>query len=60
VTNDEFLTPVPPQTSRKMKLGRLKQYFLCFIVEDPIDGSRFDLDVLTAIEKLEKQYENDD
>lgn len=39
------------------KLRVLKKYFLDNLVEDPIDGTKFDCDVLDALCKLEERYE---
>lgn len=38
------------------RLERLKMFFLRVLVEDPLDGTLFDCDVLNAIETLETKY----
>jgi hypothetical protein len=42
---------------RQEKIEKLKQFFLRKLVEDPQDGTDFDCDVLTSLEKLERKYE---
>lgn len=44
--------------TRYTRLEMLKQFFLAILVEDPIDGTVFDLDVLNAIESLKEKYKN--
>lgn len=41
---------------RQEKLIRLKRWWYENCVEDPIDGSEFDIAVLSAIEAIEKEY----
>lgn len=38
------------------KVRHLIEYYLKNLVQDPIDGTRFDCDVLDALESLEKKY----
>ena len=38
------------------KLTALKSYYLNHLVDDPIDGSRFDCDVLDALDALMGKY----
>jgi hypothetical protein len=55
-----FTEKLPLWAARKDKLEVLKQYYLRHMCEDPIDGNRFDLDVLDAIEALQKKYDGDE
>ncbi len=48
-----------PSTSRKVRLDRLKEYYLHNLVEDPQDGTALDCDILDMIEALQKKYKND-
>lgn len=41
---------------RQLALEKLKDYFLHDLVEDPIDGTGFDCDVLDAINALIDKY----
>lgn len=43
-------------TERQKKIEALKQYYLYELVEDPIDGTIFDCEVLNALEELENKY----
>lgn len=38
------------------RLEMLKQHFLQELVEDPIDGSEFDMDVLQTLESLQTRW----
>lgn len=51
--------PLDPREPRKVRLDRLKSYYLKYLVEDPIDGTSLDCDVLDLIEKLQEKYKND-
>jgi len=51
---------VSSESSRYDRLENLKQYFLENLVEDPIDGTPFDTDVLRSIETLQNQYNRTD
>lgn len=44
------------EASREDKLRILELYYLKFLVEDPIDGTGFDCDILDAIKELKKRY----
>jgi len=48
--------PIIPGTGRFDRLARLRSFFLRTLVEDGIDGTDFDLDVLDTLEKLGKKY----
>lgn len=43
--------------SRIYKLKKLMSFYLENLVEDPIDGTYFDLEVIDLIEYLIKRYE---
>ncbi len=51
---------MPTETSRQTRLETLLQYYLHNLVEDPIDGSPLDEDVIQAITKLKEKYQNND
>lgn len=42
--------------NRIQRLQQLKMYFLTNLVEDPIDGTAFDLAVMEHIKKLERMF----
>lgn len=58
--NLDFTKRLPLWAKRKDKLEVLKLYYLRHMVEDPIDGNRFDMDVLDAIEALQRKYDGDE
>lgn len=58
--NIDFTQQVPLYAKRKDKLEILKLYYLRHMCEDSIDGNRFDIDVLNAIEALQKKYDGDE
>lgn len=45
-------------TTRSQKLKILEEYFLKNIVEDPIDGTNFDCDILNHFKILKNKYKN--
>lgn len=45
--------------TRVEKLRILEQYFLHHLVDDPMDGSTFDCDVLDAIKLLKARYSDE-
>lgn len=53
------MSTVTVEKTRTERLNLLKQFFLESLVEDPIDGTRFDCDILDAIEIMEKKYKNE-
>jgi len=46
-------------TARIRRIDILKRFFLKKLVEDPIDGSSFDNDVLNHFNALEKKYRHE-
>lgn len=52
----ESFLPLFEHLTREQKIQRLRQTFLDFLVEDPIDGTTFDCDVLDALKELEEKY----
>lgn len=44
---------------RRDRIAGLKNFYLYELVEDPIDGTPFDTDVLRALEELERRYINE-
>jgi len=49
-------TAIPTIKSRQEKIEATKQWFLANAVEDPIDGTEFDLAVLDAFKVLENLF----
>ena len=45
--------------TKNERLAAFKQYYLWVLCEDPQEGSKFDSDVLHAIDRLEEQYPDD-
>jgi hypothetical protein len=54
-----FLKRLHPQTHRVERLEQLQQYYLHYLVEDPVDGTRFDSEFLDWIEAQKKKYKDD-
>lgn len=46
------------QSPRDIRLDKLKEYYLEKLVEDPQDGTDFDIDILKMIEELKGKYKN--
>jgi len=40
------------------KIEKLKKLFLKELPENPIDGTKFDINILNNLEKLQKKYKN--
>lgn len=45
-----------PQVKRRVRLAYLKNYYLSFLVEDPVDGTVFDVEVLNLIDALQRKH----
>lgn len=54
-----FIKRLPTQAPRSERLERLRMYYLLYLVEDPVDGTKLDCAVLDAIKRLELEFEND-
>lgn len=54
ITN--FLACLDHNDSRRTRLQQLRDFYLTFLCEDPIEGTSLDCDVLDAIKKLEVAY----
>lgn len=48
-----------PQEKRSVRLEMLKKFYLEYLVEDPIDGTSLDCEVLDIIDALKKKYKDD-
>ncbi len=49
---------IDPNATGPERLGYLLNYYLDVLVEDPIDGTNLDCDVIDAIKNLQRKYPN--
>lgn len=50
---------VSSETTRHERIDILKEFFLENLVEDPIDGTSFDCDVLDTLEAIKERHTNE-
>jgi hypothetical protein len=49
-----------PSTSRVERINMLRRYYLTFLVEDSVDGTGFDINILNLLDGLESHYKDND
>ena len=57
LTGGEMHDRLPPDALRNERIRILQDFYLQYLVEDPIDGTSFDCDVLDFFDDLRKKYE---
>jgi hypothetical protein len=54
-----FNERLSPEVHRKERIAWLRRYYLTNLVEDPIDGTMFDCEILDFLRDMEEKHKND-